>query len=293
MSGDSFLQWEHSNPPEMDDEQFSLWQTAIEVRTGMQFPEQRRIFLQSSIRTRMKEIHCDCFQSYYEQLQIGPSSEQEWTVLTDRLTVQETHFFRHPPSFELAKEKVREWFINDPDKKSVQAWSVGCSTGEEPYSLAITLDEQIQAMHLSKDHYFGITATDLSMPALNKANTGIYKEKKVKQQISETRQKAYFDQLENHNFQVKPLLRERICFARINALNLSATPLKDLDIIFCQNMLIYFSKWRRREIVNHLANRLQVGGIMILGLGEVMDWTNPKLKRVPSDKVLAFMRHCH
>ncbi|MBL4607554.1 MAG: protein-glutamate O-methyltransferase CheR [Pseudomonadales bacterium] len=287
------LQWKHSHPPEMDDEQFSLWQTAIEVRTGMQIPEQRRTFLKTSIRTRMKEIHCDSFQSYYEQLQTGPSSEQEWTILTDRLTVQETHFFRHQPSFDLAKEKTKEWFTKDPNKKSVQAWSVGCSTGEEPYSLGITLDEQIHSMHLGNDHYFGITATDISMPALNKAQAGIYKEKKITRQISEARQKKYFDQQNDHNFQVKPLLKERVCFARINVLDLSASPLNDLDIIFCQNMLIYFSRWRRREIVNHLASRLQVGGIIILGLGEVMDWANPKLERVPSDKVLAFMRHCH
>jgi len=293
MTGEFIPKWKQNNQPEMDDEQFSLWQTAIEVRTGMQIPEQRRIFLQTSIRTRMKEIHCGSFQSYYEQLQAGPGSELEWTTLVDRLTVQETHFFRHPPSFELAKEKTREWFTNDPEKKSLQVWSVGCATGEEPYSLAITLDEQIQAMMLGNDHFFGITATDISMPALSKARAGIYKERKIKQQVNEARQKKYFDQLDNHCFQAKPLIKERICFARINVLDLSAAPIKDLDIIFCQNLLIYFSRWRRREIVNHLANRLQVGGIIILGLGEVMDWTHPQLKRIPSDKVLAFMRYCH
>lgn len=293
MSDKSVPQWKHGSQPEMDDEQFSLWQTAIEVRTGMQIPAQRRTFLQSSIRTRMKEIHCNSFEGYYEQLQTGPQSEQEWTTLVDRLTVQETHFFRHQPSYDLAKEKAKQWFTEDLNKKSLQVWSVGCATGEEPYSLAITLDEQIRAMHPGGDYYFGITATDLSMPALNKASTGIYRGKKILQQVSETQRENYFDRLEDGDFQVKPQIKERICFARINVLNLNTAPIKDLDIIMCQNLLIYFSRWRRREIVNHLANRLQIGGIIILGLGELMDWVHPKLKRIPSDKVLAFTRHCH
>lgn len=286
------VNWKSALPPEMDDEQFSLWQTLIEVRTGMQMSEQRRTFLQSSIRTRMNEIHCDSFQSYYQQLQTGPSAQQEWTILTDRLTVQETRFFRHPASFDLVKARVAERFAKDAGKKSIQAWSVGCSTGEEPYSLAIAIDEQIKAMHLEADHFFGITATDLSMQALNKARQGKYKEKNVHQQLSNIRINRYFDRLEENDYQVKASLQERVCFARINVLDLNAVPLSNLDFVFCQNMLIYFSKWRRREIVNHLASRLQEGGVIVLGAGEIMDWKHPQLERVPSEEVLAFERIC-
>lgn len=276
--------------PELSEEQFHLWQTLIEKRTGMHIPTQRQVFLQSSLRLRMKEIHCDSFDSYYAQLQEGRVSEQEWSVLVDRLTVQETHFFRHPPSFELVRNKMREWFVDNPDKKSIQVWSVGCATGEEPYSLAMLLDEQIHAMHLAADHYFGVTATDLSMPALGKARKGIYKSKKVEQQISSAKRKRYFDNMDEKHVQVKSLLKERICFARINVLDLDAVPFNDLDIIFCQNVLIYFSRWRRREIVNQLAKRLVTGGIIVLGLGEVMDWSHPQLVRLDSDRVLAFMK---
>lgn len=276
--------------PEMNEEQFHLWQTLIETRTGMYIPVQRHAFLQSSIRLRMKEIQCDSFESYYEQLQGGSASDQEWVILVDRLTVQETHFFRHPPSFDLVRNKTREWFVNDREKKSIQVWSVGCSTGEEPYSLAMALDEQIHAMHLAMDHYFGVTATDLSMPALSKARNGTYKSKKVEQQISSDRQKRYFEYVDEKHMQIKSALKERICFARINVLDLGSVPFDGLDIIFCQNVLIYFSRWRRREIVNHLAKCLLPGGIIVLGLGEVMDWNNPQLVRIESDQVLAFMR---
>lgn len=276
--------------PELSEEQFHLWQTLIEKRTGMHIPMQRHVFLQSSLRLRMKEIHCDSFDSYYAQLQEGRVSEQEWAILVDRLTVQETHFFRHPPSFELVRNKTREWFVDKPEKKSIQVWSVGCATGEEPYSLAMLLDEQIHAMHLNEDHFFGVTATDLSMPALSKARKGLYKKKKVEQQISSAKRTRYFDNVDEKHVQVKALLKERICFARINVLDLDAVPFNDLDIIFCQNVLIYFSRWRRREIVNQLAKRLVVGGIIVLGLGEVMDWSHPQLVRVSSDHVLAFMK---
>lgn len=280
-----------TNVSELNEEQFHLWQSLIEKRTGMHIPVQRQVFLQSSLRLRMKEINCDSFDAYYVQLQAGRESEQEWSILVDRLTVQETHFFRHPPSFELVSDKVREWFVNNTDKKSIQIWSVGCATGEEPYSLAMLLDEKIHAMHLAKDHYFGVTATDLSMPALDKARLGIYKSKKVEQQVSAAKRKRYFDYVDDKHVQIKPMIKERICFARINVLDLENVPFTDLDIIFCQNVLIYFSRWRRREIVNQLAKRLLPGGIIVLGLGEVMDWSHPQLVRVDSSQVLAFMKN--
>ena len=89
---------------------------------------------------------------------------------------------------------------------------------------------------------------------------------------------------------VAPVLRERICFARLNVLDLSTAPMNDMDLIFCQNMLIYFRRWRKRQIVNRLAERLAPGGILVLGPGEVTDWQHPDLERIHFADTLAFRR---
>ena len=293
MASKSLHNWNKSKPPEMSGEQFSLWQSMIESRTGMQIPEQRKTFLQSNVRTRMSEIKCSSFQRYFEILQSGPVAEEEWGILTDRLTVQETHFFRHSESYDLVQNQVRQWLNADHYEKPIQVWSVGCSTGEEPYSLAMTLDEQTKAANPHNSHAFGITATDLSLPALTKAQQGIYQNQAITRQINLARQQRYFNQCDSTHMQIKPYLRDRICFARINVLDLKTVPFNELDIIFCQNLLIYFSRQRRHEIVSHLAERLTVGGIMLLGLGEITDYTHPKLEKVPSNNVLAYMRHNH
>lgn len=278
--------WNLKNVPEMDDEQFQLWQALLEDRTGMQLGEKRKSFLQTSLSTRMRELGCSSYEQYFQHLQDGPNAELEWTTLVDRITVQETHFFRHKNSFDLVRDHVVS-MIAERSIKSLNLWSVGCSTGEEPYSLAMLIDE-INTL-FGVNIYFGITATDLSMPALNKARAGIYSERRL-YGIETRRKNKYFEALENNNYQVIPAIRDRICFARINVLQLDSVPMENLDVIFCQNLLIYFRRWRRRDIVNRLVERLAPGGLLVLGLGEMTDWLHPELKRIPYENTLAFTR---
>ncbi len=91
-------------------------------------------------------------------------------------------------------------------------------------------------------------------------------------------------------YQVVPVLRDRVCFTRLNILELAQAPIRALDIIFCQNLLIYFRRWRRRELLNQLAKRLAPDGVVMIGLGEIMDWDNPLLEPVADDRVQAYRR---
>ena len=85
-------------------------------------------------------------------------------------------------------------------------------------------------------------------------------------------------------------IRDRVCFTRLNVLDLDKAPMHGMNIIFCQNLLIYFRRWRRREIVKRLAERLAPGGLLVLGQGELTDWQPPGLQRVPSEHVLAWIK---
>lgn len=272
----------------ISDEQFELWQTLIEARTGMTIGASRRSFLETNLAIRMREIGINDYDSYYEQLMAGPVAEREWAVLVDRLTVQETSFFRHPSSFALVRQHVSELLLKDPERKSLNLWSVGCSTGEEPYSLAMQTDAQLA--ELKRKVFFGVTATDISLPTLGRARTGIYGERRLHNVPSAWKEKYFMPVVGKKEWQVTDALKKRVAFVQLNIMELDRAPLSGLDVIFCQNVLIYFRRFRKRDILTNLAVRLAPGGLLVLGLGEAMDWAHPQLTRVDYPDTMAFRR---
>ena len=278
--------WSFNDKAGLSDDQFVRWRTLLEDRTGMQLSEQRKSFLETSLNIRMREIGCEDYDLYYDKLMSGLAGEVEWATLVDRLTVQETSFFRHPASFELVENYCRGLY-QDQGKTHIELWSVGCATGEEAYSLAMTMDRLVA----QQDHtcYYGITATDISLPALSKARKGEYNVRKL-ERIEAGLMEAYTERKDQGRFQVRPSIKERISFARINVLDLSDAPVDNVDVVFCQNLLIYFEGWRKREIATHLADRLAPGGIIVLGIGEVLDWQRPDMERIHYKDTLAFAK---
>ena len=233
--------WSMKEPLKMDDEQFILWQALLEDRTGMQISAQRKSFLETSLAIRMREVGLQDYDAYYEKLMSGLTGEVEWATLVDRLTVQETSFFRHTSSFELVHDycdtRLKE------GASSLDLWCVGCSTGEEPYSLGMMLNGLVE-QHQGK--YWGITATDISLPALSKARQGIYSKRKL-DLMSDEYKSRYFTTLpgsslsESRKVQVSRELKDRICFAQVNVLELESAPMAGMDVIFCQKSSDLFS----------------------------------------------------
>jgi len=280
--------WSIRDMPAMEQEQFELWQALLEERTGMTLGQERKMFLETSLNIRMRELNLSDYDTYYQQLVTGTTEMKamEWSVLVDRITVQETSFFRHESSYALVEEFVAE-YARRPGKQSLDVWSVGCSTGEEPYSLGMLISEVFAAQR--SQHFFGITATDISLPTLSKARRGVYPARRVERVDAVVRER-YFEQLNEREYQVVTSLRDRVCFAKLNVLEIKQAPMQDMDLIFCQNMLIYFRRWRKRQIVTHMAERVAPGGMMVLGLGEITDWSHPDFERVPFKDTLAFRR---
>ncbi|MGB4342024.1 MAG: CheR family methyltransferase [Moraxellaceae bacterium] len=273
----------------ISDEQFELWQTLIEARTGMTVGAARRSFLETNLGIRMREIGVSDYETYYEQLMAGPVAEREWAVLVDRLTVQETSFFRHSSSFALVKSHVADVLAKDARRKTLNLWSVGCSTGEEPYSLAMQTDAQLTDMQ-RQDVYFGVTASDISLPTLSRARAGIYGERRLHNVPTAWKQKYFQPVAGRKELQVTGELKRRIAFVQLNIMELDRVPIGDMDVIFCQNVLIYFRRFRKRDILANLASRLTPGGLLVLGVGEAVDWAHPALARVDYPDTLAFRR---
>ncbi|WP_068824876.1 CheR family methyltransferase [Pseudomonas sp. BMS12] len=272
---------------DMSQAEFRDWQALLEERTGVVINEQRRAFLQTNLSARMRELEVTDYASYYRQVTDGPRGAVEWSTLLDRLTVQETRFFRHRPSFEILESYLRARLVTDEQAQPLALWSVGCSSGEEPYSMAICAAEVLRDLESCRQ--FGVTGTDISLNALSKAREAAYAARKLEQMDADLCER-YFLAQEDGRRKVVPDLAARVCVARLNVLELAKAPQAGMDVIFCQNLLIYFRRWRRREILNRLAERLAPGGLLVVGVGEVVGWQHPDLVPVADERVLAFTR---
>ena len=270
---------------DMAEEQFLRWQNLLEERTGMCLAPQRKSFFQTSLGIRMRELGCDDYEDYYQRVTTGTGGAIEWAILSDRLTVQETRFFRDPDAMMFVKSHLLEMAKTASGSHSFDIWSMGCSSGEEVYSLAMLADECLSPFGFK----YSVTGTDLSTVVLRKARQGKYPIRKLETLPVSYRQR-YCMAIGNNEYQVTPELRDRTCFSQVNALKLDAFPVEGLSIIYCQNLLIYFRRWRRREILNALADRLAPGGILVTGLGEMVDWQHPDLVQIDNNKLSIYVR---
>ncbi|WP_158893613.1 MULTISPECIES: protein-glutamate O-methyltransferase CheR [unclassified Pseudomonas] len=272
--------------PELPDADFERWRQLLETRAGMVLDDRQRSFLQIQLAARMRELAIADYDSYYQVVCAGIGGRIEWVRLLDRLTIQATRFFRHPPSFALLETYVNE-FAKTAEGDSLTLWSLGCASGEEAFSMAISTAEVLTRQ--TRPLTFALTGTDISSEALRQARQGIYSLQRLAGMPAALRER-YFSPRGGGNFEVAAGLAERLCFARLNVLELGQAPLQGLNVIFCQNLLIYFRRWLRRDLLNQLVERLAPGGLLVLGVGEVSNWSHPQLIPVDHPEVLAFTR---
>lgn len=275
--------------PQMEPEQFQQWATLLKERTGMRLPDTRISFLVTNLGMRMRELGINDYQTYYDYVNTGREGIIEWDQLVHHLTVHETRFLRQESVLSLIRDKFlpAQHDQCESEALTINVWSVGCSTGEEPYSVAMTIDDHMRSLDCR--YYLGVTASDISRSSLAHGRKGIYSRQQIKDLDSDWLDE-YFIITEDDKFQVHEDLRKRVCFNHLNILDVGKAPIGMMDLIICQNLLIYFDKEQRIQIANTLAKHLQPGGILILGVGELLNWEHPNLVRYPYANTLAF-RH--
>lgn len=272
--------------PNMDDRQFDSWRLFVEERLGTHFPVDQKSRLQSSLTIRMRELGVNDYDTYLQEVSSPLQGLGEWLVLLDRLVIGETRFYRDSNAMALAY-LVMKSLLKRKQESGLNIWSVGCSSGEESYSLAFLCESLFQ--ELDKEPIYGVTGIDVSWGVLGKGRNGVYETRRMVG-LPKAWRKNYFDALGNDEYRVKSKVRQRVCFAKQNMRDIDQSPVRDQDLIYCQNVLIYFRNELRHQILNELGDRLALGGVLIIGAGEALDWSHPKLKRVDDKRALAFQR---
>lgn len=277
---------------QMDDVQFNDWTNLLEERTGMHLPIERRSFLETSLGLRMREIGMQDYAAYYKHLLSEEYGKREWLTLVDRLTVHETRFFRHQPSLDILETIIfPSLFESEPDRKKIQIWSAGCSTGEETYTLCMMADRFMQRHYKNQNRacYLAVTGMDISIPALVTARKAIYDRYKMRY-VPKNYLTDYFIQQEDGRSRIIDGLKKRVCFVPFNIIDMKKAVLEPMDIIFCQNVLIYFNRDRRKQIIYQLVKHLRPGGFLVLGAGETLNNPHPQLEKIDYPNSLGFRK---
>lgn len=276
-------------PLEMSEVQFRQWSRLLEDRTGMQLSPERKSFLQTGVAMRMRELACTDYQAYFNLISDLRRGALEWSTLVDRLTNHETRFFRNPEAFDVVRGYLAEQAGSVNRSEPCDVWSVGCSTGEETYSLAMVVQDVLGDG--SAEHRFSVTGTDISLPVLTRARQGRYSRCRLQPVSNQYRQRFL---REAHGvedeFEIVPDLKRRVCFSQVNVLELDRVPMSGLQIVYCMNLLIYFRRELRLTILGQLAARLRPGGLLVIGAGDAPKWKPRGFDLLPDRSVQAYRK---
>lgn len=278
--------WSYEVPQELSEGQYARWQTLLEQRTGICFLQHKSI-LQTGLNQRMKEADYDNYEHYFNWVNRVPEGLAEWTRLVDSISVNETSFFRDPDAYNTVRNFLAEYLNSQTEKKSLNLWSLGCSTGEEAYSLAMVANDVID--YLTRETLFGVVATDISRTALAIARKAEYSQRKLEMVPVAIRNK-HFISTEHGTYKIKDELKKRVCFVPGNLIEMDKMPNMKMDVIFCQNVLVYFQRHRKEQVLNSLVRHLNPGGVLVLGSGEASGWQHASLTRYADELVAAYVK---
>jgi len=233
----------------------------IEKRSGILFDSSRERFFSSRVR---EHLEARKLAHGTDLLRLIKNSNVEYDTLLQRLLTQETSFFRYPAVFEALEKKVlpelhMKKFWENP--RALRIWSAGCATGEEPYSVAMTIADTLEFADAWNIH---ILATDVSRTALDHAEHGVYGAREV-EVVPPKQREQYFSRSGEHHV-VRPRIRNLVTFAPMNLAQV--VYMGKFDCIFCMNVLIYFSEERQAQLVQRFYEYLEPGGYLFLGHAE-------------------------
>jgi chemotaxis protein methyltransferase CheR len=247
------------------DEDFNALRTIVKTHTGINLTDQKRELVYGRISRRLRALDLDSFRDYRELL--NDENSKEFVEFCNAITTNLTSFFRESHHFDYVRDHILGPRLNDPRaSRRVRIWCAGCSSGEEPYSLAMTIRETIPD---TGRWDIRILATDLDSEVLARGERGVYAADRVRD-IAPSRRNRFFRET-THNGQpayaTAPELRDLITFRQLNLM--TPFPMKGpLDAIFCRNVVIYFDKDTQRDLFARMSRLQESGATLFLGHSE-------------------------
>lgn len=246
---------------------------------GIALSTEKKTMLEVRVKRRLKDLNLTSYAQYCDYLFAHQGQEDEIVHLIDVVTTNKTDFFREPRHFNFLVDKMLPQLTNGGGARPFLIWSAGCSTGEEPYTLAMVLSEYGLA---HPGFRFRILATDISTRVLAKAELGVYTDEVVAPVQATLRMKYFLRSRDraSNRVRISPELRRLVEFRRLNFMDADYGVSEKVDAIFCRNVIIYFDRPTQQRILRKLCQHLVPGGYLFVGHAETLHDMNLPLTPV-------------
>jgi len=265
----------------LTEREFRRFSEFIQAKCGIKISPAKKQMLEARLHKRLRSLGMTSFPDYCAYLFSREGMAKELILLIDAVTTNKTDFFREPAHFDYLSNNIVPEFISSGAVRRLRLWSAGCSSGEEPYTLAMVLSECSRNF---EGFGFSILATDISTKVLEKARQGVYEAERAAQVPWEMKRKYFMTNRDRNKRLVRivPEVRSLIRFDRLNLVDEEFSLTESKDIIFCRNVIIYFDRPTQEKLLNQFCRHLSPNGYVFLGHSETLSGLDVPLVRVES-----------
>lgn len=254
----------------LSNETFSRISRFIDIEYGIQLPPSKKVMVESRLQKRLRKLNIKSFSDYADYIFSPKGEKAEMVSMVDLITTNKTDFFREADHFDYLLNNIlpeMPSLSRSGIEGTFNVWSCGCSSGEEPYTLAMVLSEFAER---SPSFKYRIKGTDVSSDVLTKAKKAIYTERDVEPVPMQFRRKYLLRSRDNtnHLVKIKPEIQGKVQFEHLNLMDKQYSITGGMDIVFFRNVAIYFTKSTQEEIINKICRHLKSGGYLFIGHSE-------------------------
>jgi chemotaxis protein methyltransferase CheR len=263
----------------MDNESFERLSKYVTSEYGIKLPVAKKSMLESRLNKKVKSLGLSSYKEFLDLIFSEQGKQGELFHVIDLITTNKTDFFREAAHFHFLTKEFLPVYKSGIGRNNIKIWSAGCSTGEEPYTIIMAMEEFRKQY---ADLTYSLLSSDVSIRVINTAFQGIYDLEKLEPVPLELKRSYFLRSKTNPKIvRVKPQYRKKIQFKRINFMDDQYGIMKaDYDVIFCRNVLIYFDKQIQERVINRFCSHLKPGGLLFLGHSESIIGLNVPLKQV-------------
>jgi chemotaxis protein methyltransferase CheR len=287
----NIVQHRPSPYPPIPDPVFVELRTFIYERTGIFFADKKKYLLEGRLGKRLQQLRLQGYDEYVHLLKYGANRNEEYDYLCDAVTINETFFFRNEPQFEAFEDVALPDVLAAKQKQGLaprlRIWSAACSTGEEPYTLAILFLEKFRYKYPNLS--FEIVGTDISPSVLQVASRGAYGEYSIRNLPPQLLEKYFHP--EEGRYRLREEVRKCVRYQHLNLYDRQQMKLmRNFDVILCRNVLIYFDSKSKVQVVADLYNSLNYGGYLFIGHSELLHGISAAFKVKSFPKATAYKK---
>ena len=268
----------------MSGETFDRFSSFIEEELGIKMGRNKQVMLQARLMKRLRVLGFESYEEYFDYLFSDEGHRHELPFFVHQVTTNKTDFFREPAHYEHLTSSVLPTLLRENNysvRRPLRVWSAACSTGEEPYTLAMVLSDYAG----THSHFeYSILATDISPTVLQQAKQGVYENGKIEPIPLPLRKKYLLRSKDNKKNKVRicPELRDKLHFKWLNLKRGNYDIQERMDIIFCRNVIIYFNRAIQEIVLTNLVGQLLKGGYIFMGHSETLSGFTLPLRQIAS-----------